>query len=764
MPAFRAAKQRLSSALGLTVGYALLGSCLLLLGDSLIYRMAPPHTQPWLQAAKGALFILGSSALLYAIARRQPLAHEAQAQSVGDATWLERCLAGADQYAWHWDLTADRIRTSPKLASLLGIAETALARSEWLDKVHPDDRERVQAKLQRCLDKALERYHDAYRVRDATGAYRRIAITARQISGDSPVLAGIAAEPVRRSHAELALRQAAAVLEHTRDGVIITDTALRIVSVNRAFSAITGYTQDEALGKTPKLLKSGRHDAAFYQNMWTALRTNDYWQGEIWNRNKRGEIYPEWLSIGAVRDEYGEVVSYVGVFSDITEAKQNAARIDYLTYYDTLTGLPNRALLLNRLTSAAERARRRGTGLAVLAMDLDRLQDVNETFGQQAGDELLIQAAQRLRQQLDTAHLLARLGGDEYCVLLESSSTEEAEAVAESLLHAMAEPFKVAGESIQMSVSIGIAWLAETALSGSDLLRNAEAAMYEAKQEQGSYCVYGPELSEQARTRLQLSQALRLGLERSEFELFYQPQVALHSGKIVGAEALLRWRHPQLGLLLPHRFLPTAEDAGLINEIDAWVLEAATDQVQRWTARGWTLRVGVNVSATLIAEASLVDKVSALLARKGLPPAQLELEVTEGQIMQEPEKAISVLTALRELGVMTAIDDFGTGYSSLSYLKRFPVHRLKIDRSFVRDLHTSPESTAITGAIIALGLSLDLDVIAEGVETKEQEDWLRTHGCAHVQGYRFGRPMPAAEFERLVAAQQQGTAVEGVVG
>ncbi len=545
------------------------------------------------------------------------------------------------------------------------------------------------------------------------------------------------------------LRRAATVFESTSEGVMITDPDQKIVAVNPSFFEVTGYCEAEVIGQLPSLLKSGRHDRQFYDSMWQSIRETGNWRGEIWNRRKNGEIYPELLNISEVRNECNDLTSFVAVFSDISAIKESEARFEHLAHHDPLTGLPNRLLLHARMEHAVTRARRTQSRFAVLFLDLDRFKTVNDSFGHPVGDLLLQEVARRLTDCVRSDDTVARLGGDEFTILIEDLlDPGNAAKTAVKILEALSAPFDLGGLEVFSSGSLGIALFPDDGDDATTLLRNADSAMYRAKQKgPKSFHLYTTDLSELARQRLEIETGLRRALERDEFVLHYQPQISLSDDRVIGAEALIRWNHPEMGLMPPDSFIPVAEETGLIEEIGQWVLQTACSQNWRWQDAGLpAIRVAVNVSGRQITHTPLEDVVCEALAFSGLDAQYLELEITESVFMDQTEVSVRALGALKELGVSLAIDDFGAGYSSLSYLRRFPIDRLKIDQTFIRDISSNTHDQAIAQAVVALGHSLQLTVIAEGVETAEQLECLRAQGCDEVQGFLFSRPHPAGDF------------------
>ena len=566
--------------------------------------------------------------------------------------------------------------------------------------------------------------------------------------------ARITALAIQRVQAGAALKQAAAVLKSTGEGVLITDLGGRILMVNPAFTRITGYTEAEALGHTPSLLRSGRHDESFFQAMWASIRETGHWQGEIWNRRKDGELYPQLLTLSTVRDDQERPTHYVGVMTDISQLKQSEARLEHLAHYDPLTDLPNRLLLLSRMKHAMERAERERQHVAVLFIDLDRFKDVNESLGHPVGDTLLESLAQRMRKCLREDDTLGRLGGDEFLVLLEGlEHPEDAIHVTQNLLHVLEQPFTLPnGHEVYVGASIGISIYPDDGRDANALIQHADAAMYQAKEQgRNTYRFYTAALTSAVNERLDLSTRLRRALAQQEFRLHYQPQVDLRSGAITGCEALLRWFPPDEGMISPARFIPLAEETGLIVPLGEWALRTACAQAKAWLAAGHPpLVMAVNLSGRqLVREHHVVQRVADILAETGLPPACLKLELTESILMGHGEQAEKLLHDLKDLGLRLSIDDFGTGYSSLAYLKRFPIDELKIDQGFVRDIPHDLNDMEIAAAIIALARNLNLKVMAEGVETQEQLDFLSRQGCQAYQGYLFSKPIPAEEFVRL---------------
>ncbi|WP_137171941.1 EAL domain-containing protein [Massilia sp. HP4] len=556
------------------------------------------------------------------------------------------------------------------------------------------------------------------------------------------------ADITERKLAEEKLRLSANVLEHIADGVMVLDVHGRIVATNPAFSRITGYAGQEALGRESSLTRGTRNDQAFYDELWRQLDASGFWRGEIWDTRKDGEAYLEALTVSAVRDDDGATTHYVCVFSDITRERESQDQLDHLAHHDALTALPNRLLYHDRLRHAMARAERDGEQLAVLFIDLDRFKNVNDTLGHHVGDELLKQAAQALSRCLREGDTLARLGGDEFIVLLEDvDGLPGATRVAEKLMAMFEQPFEVSGHELFVTGSVGISLYPQDGRDMHMLIRNADVAMYQAKARgRNGFRFYAPSMSGDGAVRLRMEALLRRAIEKSEIYLAFQPQVEIDSGRLVGVEALLRWNSPELGQVAPSSFIPLAEDTGFIGQLGQWVLQHACRQMVAWEAQGLSVpKIAVNLSVRQFERGGMAATVAAVLEDAGLAPARLQLEVTESAIMNTSD-ALQYVNDLHAIGVALAIDDFGTGYSSLAYLKQLPVQTLKIDRSFIKDIPQDPDDEAIAIAIIQLGKSMDLSVIAEGVEREDQAAFLLRHGCNLAQGYLYGKPLPAEEI------------------
>lgn len=558
-----------------------------------------------------------------------------------------------------------------------------------------------------------------------------------------------------RKRAEIQIKLAAKVFEQSSEAFLITDADNNIVMVNHAFTVITGYSEAEALEQNPSLLSSEYLDESFYSAMWASINTHGYWQGEILDRRKDGMLYPKWLSISRVLDAQGQVTNYIGIFSDITQHKRDQEHIQQLAHFDALTGLPNRVLLNDRITHALSMSQRNHTQMAVLFLDLDHFKNVNDSLGHRIGDELLIQVAKRLSSVIREEDTVSRLGGDEFILVFQDTDTDGAAHVAEKLLESIIQPYQIEQHSLVITPSIGIAMFPVDGENFESLSKCADVAMYRAKHDgRNNYRFFTQEMQVRSARALQLENALRHALERDQLRLHYQPQVSLQDGSIIGAEALLRWQHPELGIIPPAEFIPIAENSGQILRIGEWVLRTATHQMKSWMDNGLEpMIIAVNLSAIQFRHPNLPELITQILDEVQLLPQYLELELTEGVSMDDPLGAIAVMDRLHDRGIRMSIDDFGTGYSSLSYLKRFKVYKLKIDQSFVRDITDDPDDKAIVSAIISLANSLGLKTIAEGVETSGQLEFLREQGCHEVQGYHVSKPLPVDQLEAFVRAR-----------
>lgn len=591
------------------------------------------------------------------------------------------------------------------------------------------------------------------------GEDRYFLVVRFPVFDDDGAITGVcfqATDVTDRRHAEDQLRLAARVFDRAAEGVVVTDTNLCILTVNDSFTVVTGYQRSEVVGNTPSLLKSGKHPKEFYIDMWDKINSTGWWQGEIWNRKKNGDLYLEWLSINTVKGQDGKVVNYVAMFSDITQVRESQHRVEFLATHDDLTGLPNRTLFNDRLKLALARASRSKEHLTVLFLDLDNFKVINDTLGHEVGDMLLKEAAKRLLDCVRTEDTVARLGGDEFVLLLEASERHEAVLTAERIIKALSRSFVLSGRECFVSASIGISMFPEDAQDPNGLLRNADAAMYRAKdQGKNAFHFFTETLARQANQRLDLESGLRRAIERSELLLEYQPQVNLETDAVVGVEALLRW-HDGSKFVSPSEFIPIAEESHLIVAIDEWVLSEACRQINAWDKAGLPpIRISVNISARHFMKSDMTSEIVRIVTQHGVAPQRLCIEITEG-VLVDAERAQRVLQELVNFGLHISVDDFGTGFSSLSYLKRFPIHELKIDRSFVDGVSIDANDRAISSTIIALAKNLGMAVVAEGVEMADQHAQLNSMGCLNGQGYLYARPMQPHRFADWLLYRQEG--------
>lgn len=567
----------------------------------------------------------------------------------------------------------------------------------------------------------------------------------------------------KRKHAEEGLRVASTVFNTTTEGIMVSDAENRIRAINPAFSKITGYEPEEVIGENPSKLSSGRHEADFYERMWASIGSKGFWEGEIWNRRKNGETYPEWLTITVIRDEDGHINEYVGVFTDITKRKQDEEQILRQANYDSLTGLPSRSLFFDRLKTTLAEARRDSAMVALLFIDLDHFKVVNDTMGHVVGDRLLQLAADRLSACVRESDTVARFGGDEFTVILrEVTKAEDAAVVAEKIIESLSESFILDGRDTFIGASVGITIYPYDADDVTTMLRNADMAMYQAKDlGRNAFHFYTPEMNTTALQRMVMEGALRRAVENEEFVLHYQPVIETASGRVVAAEALVRWEDPEAGLMMPDRFIGIAEETGLIAPVGEWVLTEALRQTKEWHDAGFSdLGIAVNLSNKQIKRGLDRQKVEGIIASTGFDPSKLTLEITETLVMEDTEHNTAWMQELREMGIRFSIDDFGTGYSSLSYLKRLPADSIKVDRTFIKDLFEKGGEKPLVEAIIAMAHSLELKVTAEGVEDARHVEFLEGLSCDYLQGFYFSKPLTPEAF-LAVLEEQRAFATQG---
>ena len=573
--------------------------------------------------------------------------------------------------------------------------------------------------------------------------------------------ADIVSIAIEKKQAEEKLQLAASVFSHAREGIMITNTKGTIIEVNDTFSQITGYDRADVLGKNPRILKSGRQSSAFYTNMWSSLLEQHYWYGEVWNRRKNGEVFPEMLTISAVRDSSGVTKNYVALFSDITSSKEHQQQLEHIAHYDVLTNLPNRLFLADRMQQAMNQSLRRKDSICIIYLDLDGFKMINDTYGHEIGDELLICVSKRMKTALRDGDTLARIGGDEFvAVLVDLDQIIDCEPLLDRLLQAAAAPVIINNIEMQVSASIGVTFYPEDNIDVDLLLRHADQAMYVAKQSgKNRYHVFDVQQDSAIKIQRESLERIRCAIEHNEFVLYYQPKVNMQTGDVIGAEALIRWEHPERGLIPPAEFLPIIENHSLSVDLGSWVMDTALAQISEWQAAGLNIKVSVNIGARQLQQQDFMDQFMALLAKHpDVEPGNLELEILETSALEDIADVSAIMRKCSEVGVKFALDDFGTGYSSLTYLKRLPADLLKIDQSFVRDMLDDPDDLAIVNGVIGLATVFHRQVIAEGVETIEHGTKLLSLGCVLAQGYGIARPMPAAKIPNWVVTWQPDVA------
>lgn len=644
-----------------------------------------------------------------------------------------------------------------RLLNLLGYTQDELRETGVKDLVHPQEYDKVAARFRERLDgqPVPGVYETVFMTK--SGQAVPVELTAARTTWQGEPAGLVMLQDIReRLRAETQMRKLSSALEQTADTVVITDRQGIIEYVNPGFEKTTGYTRDEALGQTPRLVKSGKQGAGFYKKLWETILAGDVFNDVFVNRRKDGSLYYEEKTITPLKDAAGEITHFVATGKDVTERMQAQERLQHMAQHDALTELPNRLLYIDRLKQALARARWHERLVAVLFVDMDRFKNINDTLGHEVGDQLLQALAARLAAGVREGDTVARFGGDEFVILLDDVGSEkDIGAVAQKVLDTLAPPFVIDGQSLYVTASIGVSLYPNDGEDSGTLIKNADIAMYRAKDlGKNTYQFYSADMSARAFERLTLESSLRHAIERKEFRLYYQPQIDTANGTILGVEALLRWEHPDFGLVAPGEFIPLLEETGLIVPVGDWVFQTACAQLCAWNAAGWpALRMAVNLSPRQLQDTGLEMMVERVLAAAGCDPRLIELEITENVLLRHAATTLETLDALRALGVRLAIDDFGTGYSSLSYLRRYSIDTLKVDRSFVHDVPGDADDCALATAIIVLAQSLKLDVIAEGVETEAQRAFLQERGCHQMQGYLFSRPVPAGEIPRLLEAR-----------
>lgn len=654
--------------------------------------------------------------------------------------------------SWELDLERNELSWSDELYQIFEIdpVQGPVDYEHFLQMVHEEDRGRVDQAYQAALA-TRQPYEVEHRMVMPDGRIKQIrerGETFYDEAGKPLRSIGTAQDITDIRLLESQMQLLGSAFHHSGEAIMITDHNNRILTVNAAFTMLTGYSQEEVAGQDPRLLSAGRTSREDYKRMWAAIKEKSFWQGEIWDRRKDGGVYPKWLSVSVIRDEQGDIRYHIAHFTDVSTERATEAKIHYMAHHDMLTGLNNRFSLKDRLEHALAVARRESARVALLFIDLDRFKVINDTLGHHVGDELLIHVSRRLRQCVRESDLVARLGGDEFVVMLSGIEHSSSVAmVAEKLVMRVAEPYPVGAHTLYTTPSIGIAIYPMDGEDGETLMRNADAAMYHAKSAgRNNFQFFDAKMNEAAVERLGIEHALRLALGRDEFRLHFQPIINLRTGKVSCVEALIRWQHPERGLLAPGMFIGVAEETGLIQPIGDWVIWAACRQLAAFREAGLTgVKMAINISAIQMRNSDLSVLARGVIEAYSLPPGDLVFEITESVAMEHPDETVRVLDLLRDMGVSLALDDFGTGYSSLSYLRMFALDKLKLDRSFVEEIGQDVDGQVICDATIGLAHNLGLTLVAEGVETEAQLDYLRARGCDLVQGYLFSKPLPAEQ-------------------
>ena len=634
--------------------------------------------------------------------------------------------------------------------NLLGYTLDEFLGKNVLDITHEEDRDKTFVKKDITKINSEVNVEKRYLHKDGSSIWVHLSMSVSKGKDGKPqYIIGFVKDIRLRKNNEKRLKLASEVFDNTNEGIVIIDKKLKIQAVNGAFCDILGYKKEEVIAKSSLFLQSFHHDGYFYKKMWLSIKKDGYWKGEMWSVRKNGERFPQWLNISTIKDDNHKIINYIGVFSDISTIKQSEAELEFLAHHDPLTKLPNRLLLTSQLSQAIKRAKREDSKIAVLFLDLDRFKEINDTFGHSYGDEVLITVTTRFKIAMREKDTIARIGGDEFIILIEEiEDASDIDQVISKVLNVFKEEVVIYQHSFKLSASIGVAIYPDDGRNIEDLIKNADTAMYQAKDAgRNTYRFYTEEMTEKLFTKMLMKKEIEKALKNDEFVLHYQPQVSIESGKVLGAEALVRWNHPDMGLMYPNKFIEIAESTKQIIELGKLVLEMACKATKEWIdKKAFTGKVAVNISAVQIKEEDFYEVVTSVLKKTGLSGHFLELELTESYMMENPKEAISLFKKLKNHGITLSIDDFGTGYSSLSYLKKLPVDKLKIDRSFIMDIPNDKGDMAITSTIIAMSKSLALSVIAEGIETKEQHNFLKEEGCYEGQGFLYSRPIAEDNF------------------
>jgi diguanylate cyclase (GGDEF)-like protein/PAS domain S-box-containing protein len=658
--------------------------------------------------------------------------------------------------SWLLDLNNEVMEWSDELYRIFNFnpEEIQPSHSFAIPFIHPDDLHLTDHELEQTRDKG--NFDSIYRLKLNNSDIKYVHEHREVITDKAkkPIfIQGTIQDITQQKRANEETHLYANVFKSSGEPILITDSYERIIAVNEAFIKTTGYTAEELYGKNPSILSAGETPDHIYQKMWSEINKTGFWQGEVKNRKKDGTVFPCWLSISASNNESGDILNYIGSFTDITEQKADQERIHYLAHHDSLTGLVNRFSLEERLEQAVHATKRHKNKLALFFIDMDRFKAINDTHGHQTGDELLKMVAQRLQDNIRESDIVARIGGDEFVVVITDIEEElSADPIARSLIKKLGEPYQINNKTVISSPSIGISIYPVDADKCSELMKSADAAMYHAKQSgRNNYQYFSAALNSDSNKHLLIENEIRLALENADFELFYQPQICTTDNRTCGAEALLRWEHAEKGFIPPDKFIPIAEQSGLIIPLGKWILEQACWQIQQWRdTYNVPFRVAVNISAQQLKSVDFVETVESMINKYEIEEGELELEITESTAMSDPDEAIIQLRNIRDLGVDLAIDDFGTGYSSLAYLKLLPIHTLKLDKTFVRDIESDSNDAEICSAAIALSKNLGLKVVAEGVENLTQRDFLISKKCDLLQGYYYSHPLPAVDAEKYI--------------
>ncbi len=746
----------------ITFIYVVVG-CVWILGSdlALTYFLEESEKVNDLQTLKGWFYIAITAVLLFWLLNRQIK----KIQEI-EERW-RFALEGSGDGVWDWTPETDSIWLSKKWKTMLGFEEHEIGKTldEWSSRVHPEDMKHVMSVLKSHLDGKTANYIVEHRLRCKDGSFKWILdrgqVMERDDSGKPIRVVGTHTDISERKKLEEKLKLAATVFTHAREGIIITDGDSNIIEVNDTFSDITGYSREEVIGQNPRILKSGKQSPEFYSDMWKQIQASGYWSGELWNRRKDGEAYIEMITISAIRDADNKVSNHVALFSDVTQIREHQNQLEWMANYDTLTNLPNRVLLADRLRQAMLQCRRHQVSLAVIFLDLDGFKNVNDRYSHDVGDELLVNIAKHMTEVLREGDTLARIGGDEFVLILaDLVNTEACQPVLDRLLTAAASPMTIDGNTFNVSASIGVTFYPQDDVAADVLLRHADHAMYAAKESgKNRYSYFDTSQAEAIKQQREKLLSLKHALDNNQFILHYQPQINMHTGEVIGFEALIRWQHPEQGLLAPNAFLPIIEYNHLLIDIGESVIDMALTQMSLWRAMKLNIpdSVSVNVSALQIEQPDFADKLKALLeAHPDIEPECIELEILETTALEDLERVSRTMEACVDLGVNFAIDDFGTGYSSLTYLKHLPAKMIKIDQSFVRDMLVDNDDLAIVRGIIGLSESFRRTVIAEGVETYEHGKVLLELGCSLAQGYGIARPMPASEIPAWIEQWHSG--------